>query len=379
MPSVSVVRTKDYSTQELKRAIDSHFDNLPLAQGLTPESKVLIKPNLLTNKNPADAVTTSPQLIGVVIQKLKELGVEDITIADSPSGPFTVQRLKKVYTVTGMEQLAREYNVKLGYDVDFTSVENPEGKICRSFEIIPAVTNADFIINMAKLKSHGMTMLSAGVKNLFGCVPGLLKPELHFRYPEKEHFAQMLVDLSLLVKPQVTIVDAVEAMEGDGPNSGDKRYVGLTFASKYLYDLDLLLCHFTGFQPKEVPTITAAMARGLCCQRAEHIEIVGDSIEPLTDFKRPKTSSVDFVQKIPGPIRKPFEVLSDKLIKPRPVIAKKRCIGCGKCAESCPPHTISMENKKAVIAYDKCIKCYCCHEMCPVKAIDIKRLSLLRI
>ena len=67
----------------------------------------------------------------------------------------------------------------------------------------------------------------------------------------------------------------------------------------------------------------------------------------------------------------------EAIAAPKPVIRKKDCIGCGKCAESCPQKTIDIQSKKAHIDYKKCIKCFCCHEMCPVKAIDIKRNLIL--
>ena len=52
------------------------------------------------------------------------------------------------------------------------------------------------------------------------------------------------------------------------------------------------------------------------------------------------------------------------------------CIACGKCAESCPAHTIRILERKAVIAYPNCIRCFCCHEMCPKQAVDIRRLGI---
>lgn len=381
MATVSVYSTPDYSHETLKAAVEGHFASLGLEQDLHTQSKVLIKPNLITNRRPGDAVTTNPALLCAVIEQLQSMGVADITVADSPGGPFTHAQLSRVYAATGMEEVAQRYGVKLGYDTAFTVVENPSGELCRSFEIIPAVTQADVIINMPKLKSHGMTMMSAAVKNLFGCVPGLLKPELHFRYPEKPHFGTMLVDLSLLVRPAFTIMDAVEGMEGDGPTGGEKRYMGLTFASRDLYDLDLLLCQFLGFSPQEVPTVADSLRRGLCSADASDITLTGqpEAFVPLSDFKRPRSSSLDFSHHVPAFLQKPVQWFGERFLRPRPVIVTKKCIGCGRCAESCPPHTIAMQDKKAVIDYSNCIKCYCCHEMCPAKAIDIKRPGLLRL
>lgn len=105
----------------------------------------------------------------------------------------------------------------LNLSADSRNVHVAEGALCRDFDVIDPVADADFVVNCCKLKTHCMTTLSCGVKNLFGCVPGLLKPQLHYRFPDGEQFARMLVDLSLLVKPGLTVADAVDAMEGDGP------------------------------------------------------------------------------------------------------------------------------------------------------------------
>ena len=55
------------------------------------------------------------------------------------------------------------------------------------------------------------------------------------------------------------------------------------------------------------------------------------------------------------------------------------CIGCGKCAESCPQHTIAIEQRKARIAYRECIRCYCCHELCPHQAVALRKGLFARI
>ena len=71
---------------------------------------------------------------------------------------------------------------------------------------------------------------------------------------------------------------------------------------------------------------------------------------------------------VPGPLRR----LTNRFLEPYPVISE-RCVGCGKCAESCPQHIIKIENKRAHIDYKSCQKCYCCQEMCIPKAIDLRR------
>ena len=216
---------------------------------------------------------------------------------------------------------------------------------------------------------------------MFGSIPGLMKPELHYRFPALENFAEMLVDLSLTVKPTVTLVDAVESMEGNGPSGGRKRKTDITFAALNPFALDVVLCDFIGADPKKISTVSASVKRGIISGDMKDVELVGrpsDYYKPKS-FKKPDSVSIDFSTKIPSFLRPIVSFFSERFLKPKPSVTHKKCIGCGKCAESCPAKTICIKDKKAVINLDNCIKCFCCHEMCPVKAIEIRRLFLFDI
>ena len=246
--------------------------------------------------------------------------------------------------------------------------------MCHSFSLIDPVLEADLVINICKLKTHCMTTLSGGVKNLFGCIPGLMKPELHCRFPHREDFCRMLVDLCQTVSPAITFCDAVISMEGDGPSGGTPISTGYTFCSASPYALDEALCRFGGFPPQQVETVKIARQAGLCDPAPG--PAIGDVPSPV-QLKMPpvqvggfyRTCACPFAQTRPN-------ICWNK--PPPPVITKKDCIGCGKCAQSCPAHTISIRENKAAIDYSHCIRCFCCHEMCPAKAIRIRRLSLLQ-
>ena len=374
---VSCVKTPGYAPEDLDRAVERHFEALHLSDLLAPSCRVTLKPNLLKGANPAMAITTHPQLVAAVVRWLRRRGVERITIADSPGGTYTPERMKGVYKAAAMDLAAREGAV-LNTDVAYFPVPFPQGKVCREFNIIAPLVQADLIINLPKLKTHAMTTLSGGVKNLLGSVPGLQKPELHFRFPQREPFAGMLVDLAQCVAPQVTLLDGVVAMEGDGPAGGEPKYTGYTLASRDPFALDLLACRLMGLDPMAAATVAESIGRGLCPADPGQLEVAGDPC-PVIPFRLPSTvSGVDFSAYIPRPLRRPARWLMDNLAAPRPVISQKACIGCGRCFESCPPKAITMENRKAHIHPQRCIRCYCCHEMCPVKAVKIRRLRLLR-
>ena len=187
----------------------------------------------------------------------------------------------------------------------------------------------------------------------------------------------MLVDLCETVSPGITICDAVESMEGDGPSSGHRRHTGMLLASRSPYQLDRVLTKVIGRGEEEILTVAAAKERGLCGEGEP--EVIGDPLLTYPDFVRPQTVTTDFMSKVPGWLRPVCRPIVDRFFTARPEIDRKRCVGCGKCAESCPAHTIRVVDKKAQIDRKNCIRCYCCHEMCPIHVISVKQNRLLKL
>ncbi len=374
MDKVVLSRTPNYGEQALYESVCRQFACLDYDFTQMVGKRVLIKPNLLMKRTPEQATTTHPGVVHAVIRRLNELGVEDIVVADSPGGLYNVGALTGIYQASGMMEAVEGVQAHLNYDVTNGSRQVPAYRRVSSFPLITPVLQADYVISIAKLKTHGMTMLSGGVKNLFGCVPGLMKPEFHCRFPKKEDFCEMLVDLCECVRPDITLVDAVVSMEGDGPSGGSPRQTGYLFGATNPYALDCILSRFIGFEEDEIGTVRAAKARGLC-QGGGEVSLCGDTegFAPVEDFLHPHSKETDFSGNVPRFLRGTVSFLVGKVAKPRPVIRHTDCIGCGKCAQSCPQHTIRIRGGKAHIQYGDCIRCFCCHEMCPVKAIDIKR------
>ncbi len=358
MPIVSVRRVADYEPEALYRAVCAHFEALDVATGLTPETRVLLKPNLLAGRDPALAVTTHPALLRAIARRLRELGVTHITLADSPGGLYSPASLRKVYAACKLTGLS---------DV-LTLNEDCKSEERNGFAIIRPLLEADLIINCPKLKTHGLTVMSAGVKNLFGCIPGLKKPELHYQKPTVEAFTAMLLDLCETVKPQLTIMDAVDCMEGNGPGGGTVRHMGYTIASRDVYAIDEVGVQLMGIRPILAPLIRLARRRGLSDPAA--VQTVGDAVTPAAPpFALPDTIITKEHSLTPNGI---FRLLFGRK-RTFPLIVPERCIGCGRCAESCPRHLIDIIGRKAVIARKGCISCFCCQEMCPANAIDTIR------
>lgn len=376
MSVVSITKNESYDLQPVIESVRVHFQRFSLDQKVNESTKVLIKPNLLMKRKPEEFTTTHPALVEAAIVVLKEYGVKQITVADSPGGMYTQGALKGIYEASGMEAVCRRQEVTLNYDTGFQEVSSVNGKLVKTFPLIRPVCEADFILDICKLKTHAMTGLSGAVKNLFGTIPGLTKPEFHWRFPEKELFCSMLIDLCQTVSPDFVLVDAIESMEGDGPSGGQKRTPYLILASDQPYDLDYCLCHLIGLPPQRVNTVQESINRGLCAGDLSKITILGEPLVPMENYKLPRDARTDFMSHVPAVLAKPLKKITQVFLTSHPVVRQKDCVGCGKCAESCPAKTIEIQNRKAYIHKEKCIHCFCCHEMCPVKAIDIKRSRL---
>ena len=170
-------------------------------------------------------------------------------------------------------------------------------------------------------------------------------------------------------------VDGIVGMEGNGPTGGQPRQMGVLGASKSPYALDVCGTSLIGLKPESVLMLREAHERGLGPLSPQECRLVKEGIEPLAqpDFLKAEAASTDFIDRLPKFLRP----VAKKVATPTPKIRRGECVGCSKCAESCPQHTIRIQEGKAVIDYKNCIRCFCCHEMCPKHVIDIKRWGLL--
>ena len=231
------------------------------------------------------------------------------------------------------------------------------------------------------LKTHGMMGLTCAVKNFFGSIPGTVKPEFHYKYPRAEDFANVLVDLYEYSKPSLCICDAVIGMEGNGPTQGTPREIGCLIASRNGHMLDAVAADLIGLKPPDVPTLCAALKRGLLPEKMNDISVYGNPEEfRVADFKTvPAQSSVFFHvlgEGIPGKIA---DFVAAHILTPFPKLDPSDCIGCGKCAQVCPAKAITMKDKKPFINRKVCIHCFCCQEFCPQGAMKVSRTAVMRV
>lgn len=371
---VWLARSLDYGPA-LEGQVAQAFEALGVWEELKPGMAVVLKPNLVMSSKPEQAIITHPAFTAAVGKCVQRAGGK-VLIAESPGGPYTPAAMKAIFRATGYTDMAEACGFSLYTACKSRAVTLPGARRCRELSVVEPFLERDYLIDLAKLKTHGMVGFSGAVKNLFGAVPGLQKPELHCRFPEREPFSEMLVDLCDFLRPDLCFLDGIWAMEGNGPTGGQRRDLGVLAASKSPYAADVAAASLVGMDPGKIDMLRNAQGRGLGPLSAGELELLGEPLEDLSapDFLKAEAASTDFIDRLPKPLRP----AAKKLATPWPRIDRKRCVGCGKCAESCPQHTIRIQGGKAVIRYQNCIRCFCCHEMCPKHVVDIKRLGLFR-
>lgn len=372
---VAIVRCPDYQRPHVQEAVSEALRLLGgLAPLVRPGQKVLLKPNLLRPSRPEKGIVTHPEIVRAVAQQVAEAGGQ-ITIADSPSGPLNERSLREAYQQAGLDIVAAETGATLNFDTRWRQVPHPQGQLMKRLDILEVALSAEVIISLPRMKTHNLTKLTGAVKNLFGLVPGVTKFGYHAKLPKIENFAAMLLDLAVFLQPALTVMDAVVAMEGDGPGAGKLRPVGLILASRDPVALDTVFAHLVGLAPAELPVLRVAQERELPGARMENIEVVGESIEEvlLPHFILPTAAGLS--SRVPSFLR---QFLSEHLVV-QPVIAPARCTGCATCYTSCPVKAISLVDHKALIDKKQCLRCYCCHEVCPETAVDLKQSWLARL
>ncbi|MCR5808747.1 MAG: DUF362 domain-containing protein [Clostridiales bacterium] len=337
--------------------------------------RIVIKANLVAPLKPEAAATTHPALVAALTKMLVERGAS-VTVGDSPGGFFTPAALAANYAATGMTE-AEKAGAKLNKNTAYHTA-HIEGRAMRELTYTDYLDDCDAIIDFAKLKSHGMVGMSAAVKNMYGVIPGLIKPETHYLYPDVNDFADMLVDINEHFKPRLSLIDAVIGMEGNGPTAGTPRKIGAVIAAKTPYEADAAAARLIGLDPAGVPTLEAARRRGLCSGRIEDVSLYGDvSAIALSDFKTVPRKSISFYK---GTLIGKFV---EKALVQKPMPKKKKCVACRKCMNICPAKAITMATRGKYtyphIDRKKCIRCFCCQEFCPKAAMVVHRSPIVRL
>ena len=336
-----------------------------------PGERIAVKVNLLRAAPPEKAVTTHPETLGCVLRALKRAGAEPF-VADSPGGPNGPAKVARAYKLSGIADVCASEGVQIvDIEDDRASLAAPNGRLYRSFPIGKAFQDADAIVQVGVLKTHQLMRLTGGVKLTYGVIPGLAKAHLHVKAQRREDFADMLLDLHLAVRPRFTIIDAIIAMEGQGPGSGTPHELDSLFAARDCMALDAALCDRTAHERRHVHTVAASARRGLL--DLDHpYRLAGDPVEPERSFKPVRR---DMQELLPPSLHR----LARNLITARPrLVNADACICCNECAAICGTRAIAMD---PLPDYDDsaCVRCFACTEVCPTAAIDNVSPLLVRV
>jgi uncharacterized protein (DUF362 family)/Pyruvate/2-oxoacid:ferredoxin oxidoreductase delta subunit len=347
-----VIRKSSYDYNTLRPAFFELMDTIG-GSLITPDTRVLIKPNLLSPATPQQAVLTHPHIVKAAVEYVLHRGAHP-RVSDSPAmGSFA-----KILKISGIgdavkesDVICKEFEISASIDI---------GEPFRTIEIAEDAINADIVINLPKLKTHSQMLLTLGVKNMFGCIIGYRKPEWHLRTGvNRALFAKLLVLIYQRIKPSFTILDGILAMEGEGPGSGGiPRELGVLIGSRDAHAVDSTVCRMLRLDPERLLTVKIARDMGLIDDK---IEIVGH-LPKITDFKFPVVVPLVYGPGIlHGFIR--------KHLLQRPVCDNNTCRACEECINICPAGAISLPAKMIRFDYNRCIRCYCCIEVCPYGAL----------
>lgn len=362
-PLVAFAPCRDYEGA-LAPALDTLLSLLGgWAAWVRPGQSVLVKPNLLTDAPPEKAVTTHPALVREVVRVLRRAGAR-VQVGDSPASAVDLQH---VWQATGIADVCREEQVPLlSFEQGGTRTVTRDG---HSFAIAVAVLDADLIVNLPKVKSHGLTTFTGAVKNFYGVLPGYQKAQLHRTYLKPDRFCRMLRALHAALPPSFSIADGVIGMEGDGPANGNPVALGFLAASPDAVALDLALCETLRIDPARVPYLSDTAG----AIPSHPFVRVGQA--PHVDHFSVPSGSAHLLRRIPEPFLRP----AASLIWVRPSF-NDRCVACGRCVAACPVHALQLApRERPSLSRRHCIACCCCHEVCPAHAIRMRRSPLLRL
>ncbi|NQT46771.1 MAG: DUF362 domain-containing protein [Candidatus Omnitrophica bacterium] len=360
---VAAVKCTDYSQENLRPAMERALGLIGFFQGrIKPGMSVLVKPNLLTMRKPEDGVTTHPEFVRCVVRILKERGLI-VRIGDSPSGDG--RNIEKIYQTSGIKRVADEEGAEL--------LKFDMAKEIKGIPIAKAVLDADLFISLPKFKTHGITILTAGIKNVFGAVSGLSKSELHGRFPKSEEFVHELAKIYGHCKPHLTILDGIVCMEGAGPANGQLREANLILASEDGVALDSILAQSIGIDPMKLPMIKEAAAIDAGVADPERIDLLGEEMGniKLRGFKLPRIHLTDILPHF-------FLRLLLKLVKFRIELVDDKCCRCKLCEGNCPVKAIDIDGGLKVNK-QRCTLCLCCYEICPYGAVNLKKSLLAKL
>ncbi len=368
MSIVILQECKSYNLDEVTNKINNGIEKLGgWDKFVKTGDRVLLKINLIGPKSSDSASITHCEFTRVMVRILKGKGCI-VWIGDSSGGAIAgMAPTAHSFQASGYEKMAKEEGAEIkNFDregvVKVISESRPEEKMF----IAKPIFDADFVINLPKLKTHSAAIYTGAVKNVFGCIPGLRKAWYHKSAPEPVDFGEIICDIHKAGRFHLHIMDGITAMQGEGPTAGEVYNANKILISTDPLALDTVGAKMIKINIDSVPILATAKKRGIGEGNLDKITLDGDykTIPTLEGFKLPKRFRSNKSRN-----NKPVIKVID-FFKARPTVNINNCRKCNMCVESCPVQAINRETKK--INYELCIECMCCHELCMYKAVELK-------
>lgn len=222
-----------------------------------PGDEVVLKPNICTDYHTYEyGATTNPEVMAALVSLCLGAGAKRVKVMDNPFGGSA----ESAYARSGIADAVRSAGGEMVvmHRAKFRATSIPEGRSIREWDVYQEILDADVLINVPIAKHHSGARLSLGAKNLIGVVnnPGGLHADLH----------QRIADLTSLVRPHLTVVDAIRTLMRHGPTGGnldDVRMTNTVIASHDIVAADAYATSFFDLRPEEIGYVRAAADMGL--------------------------------------------------------------------------------------------------------------------
>jgi uncharacterized protein (DUF362 family) len=253
MPDLVVARRGE--PEMLVRAALQALGGMP--RFVSPGANVIIKPNICIADHTYEyAATTNPWVVAALVKLCLEAGAARVRVMDSPFSGSP----QAAYARSGIEEqvllAGGEMVVMPGFK--FVDTPLPAGVDLRQAAIFDEVLNADMLIDVPIAKHHSMARLTLGMKNLMGVIRD--RGAIH------QNMGQRLADLTSLLRPTLTVVDAVRILSDHGPRGGsldDVRQLDTVIASADIVAADSYAASLFGLQPDDLDYVRQGAAMGL--------------------------------------------------------------------------------------------------------------------
>lgn len=259
-----------FSYEDIKMALFSILDRLPEYIKLGRNAKILIKVNLCLLMGPETGATVDPRVARALVEwLLMRYDPKIIYLAEADATHLSADL---AFQILGWRDYFEDFR-----KVDFVNLSKDErvtvqGYYLGDLEMSKKMISSDFLISLAKLKTHTQQKITCIMKNQFGAIPYKYKVIYH------ANLAEAIYDATAVRPPDLSIIDGLVAMEGNGPTNGVPRRAKLLLASNDAFSMDHYCARLMGFKPKRVPHLRLASKRGLGSSR---YEVLGNPPDPL--------------------------------------------------------------------------------------------------